>query len=163
MSQRSKIVPTHSAGRVLSLVLPVHPADAGCFTQVCEFLTTINNVSHSDSPIYQWNTDNLTILFSSAIAAKEAAYILRSNWDCVNAVNIHQPDLIAIHNAVELLKLELGQEQVEFCETGECCYLLEKEQQILMPEECSNKSLVVAELIRQALSELPTIPFDFPK
>lgn len=164
MSQRPKIVPTHSAGRVSSLVLPVHPADAGCFTQVCEFLTTINNVSHSDSPIHKWNTDNLTILFSSAIAAKECGYMLRGDWDEVNAVTIQKPDSTAIHNTVELLKLELGREPVEFCKTGECCYLLGKEQQIFMTKECSSKSLVFAELLMQALSgEMPIIPFDFPK
>lgn len=114
-------------------------------------------------PTTEQNTGKLTILFSSALVAKEAAYMLRSNWDGVNAVTIRQPDSTAIHNAVDLLKLELGREQIEFCKTGECCYLLEKEQQILMTKECSSKSLVFAELLMQALSgEMPVLSFDLP-
>lgn len=132
----------------------------------------ISNLLHESPsffslPIYKGNTGKVTLLFSSTLAAREAAYMLRSDWDGVNAATIYQPDAVAVQNALALLKLELGEEQVEFCHPGKRCYLPGKEQQLLMTGECrSGKSLIVAELLIEALwKELPPpiVTFNFPQ
>lgn len=99
-------------------------------------------------PTYKGNAGKVTLLFSSTWAAKELAYMLRGDWDGVNAVTIYQPDSIAVKNALDLLKLELGQEEIEFCHVGECCSVL------LFPSITpfsntprSGKSVMTAELV----------------
>lgn len=125
MSQRFKILPIHPADRVLpskwsSFILPMPSADEeGCFNPMCEFLAMTDNVSHRDLPIYTWNTDNLTILFSTAVAAREAAYMLRNDWDGVNSVSILHPDGEAVLTTLDLLQLEPG--QFDFCQSGKLC------------------------------------------
>lgn len=113
------------------------------------------------------NARKLTILFSSPLAAREGAYMLRGDWDGVNGVTIYQPDAVAVRNALALLKLELGSGQVEFCHAGDCCYLPGKEQQLLMTGECCyGKSLIVTELLIEALWEEltpPIVTFNFPQ
>lgn len=105
----------------------------------------------------------LTMLFNSTVAATEVAYMLRAEWDGVNAVTMYQPDLVAVRNALALLKLELGQEEVEYCQAGECCTLIPSS---IAPtfENRSGKSLMVAEELLDALwEELPSFTFDFPQ
>lgn len=132
----------------------------------------ISNLLHESPSLFllsafRGDAGKITMLFSSALVAREVAYMLRGDWDGLNAVTIHQPDVVAIQNALALLKLELGKEQVEFCHAGEDCYLPGKEQQLLLTGECrSGKSLMVAELLIEALWEElppPIVTFNFPQ
>lgn len=75
--------------------------------------------------IVERDSDLITILFNSTSVAREVAFTLRGSWDELNSVVIHQPDRVAVQNALALVKLELGlREEVEYCTVGEC-YLLE--------------------------------------
>lgn len=67
-----------------------------------------------------------TIIFSSILVATEVAYTLRGIWDGLNSVDIYQPDSAAVQNALALVKLELGLEEIEYCTAGECCFLEDK-------------------------------------
>lgn len=99
-------------------------------------------------PTYKGNTGKVTLLFSSTWAAKELAYMLRGDWDDVNAVTIYQTDLVALHNALALLKLELGQEEIEFCHAGEyCSVLLLPSIPLFSNTPRSGKSVMTAELV----------------
>jgi hypothetical protein len=106
-------------------------------------------------------------LFSSARSAKEAAYMLRSNWDGVSAVTINEPDPIAIHNVLELLKLELGLIEVECCQSGEYCYLPKGERinASVSPGNSKeiSKEILMAELLMQSLEGLPPFTLELPK
>lgn len=106
-------------------------------------------------PSSKRNAGKLTILFSSAVAARELAYMLRGDWDGVNAVIIYQPDAIAVKNALDLLRLELGQEEVEYCQAGERCTLLIFPSIPLFSKARSGKSVLMAEflLLQEALEE----------
>ncbi len=87
------------------------------------------------------------MLFSSVLAAREVAYMLRGDWDGVNGVTIYQPDAVAVQTALALLKLELGQEEVNYCHPGENCSVL-----ILPPIQIttrSGKSVLLAEFLMQ--------------
>lgn len=89
--------------------------------------------------------DRITIVFASAVAARETAYMLRRDWDGLNAVTIPQPDSVAIHNALALVKLELGLEEVEYCRAGECCLLENKGVMRLFEGTRSGKSVMLAD------------------
>lgn len=94
----------------------------------------------------------ITVLFASSIAARETAYMLRGEWDGLNAVTIFQPDLVAIHNALALVKLELGLEEVEYCRVGECCSLANKGAMHLFEQTKSGKSKMLADFFVDARS-----------
>ncbi len=105
-------------------------------------------------PTLKGNTGKVTLLFRSAVAAREIAYMLRGDWDRVNAVTIYQPDSVALQNALALLKLELGQEETEFCHAGEyCSVLLDPSIPLFSNTPRSGKSVIMAErlLLLQAL------------
>lgn len=113
-----------------------------------------NNISNllSASPSFfippssKRNVGKLTMLFGSTLAAREIAYMLRADWDGVNAVTIYKPDSVAVQNALDLLRLELGQKEIECCHVRECCAL------ILPPTAPPNSKLIsTAELLMQAL------------
>ncbi len=91
----------------------------------------------------------LTMLFSSALAAREIAYMLRGDWDGLNAVTIYQPDAVAVQNALALLKLELGLEEVNYCQLGECCSVLVIPPIQLFSATRSGKSVLMAEFLKQ--------------
>ena len=108
-----------------------------------------------------------TLLFSSTVVAREAAYMLRGDWDGTNAVTISAPDPVAIHNAVELLELELGEGQVEFCYNRQRCPLPElPETQIhlqVSDRPRSGKSIMLAELWLEAVERgIEPVVLDFP-
>ena len=96
-------------------------------------------------PTFRGDAGKITLLFSSVLAAREVAYMLRGDWDGLNAVTIYQPDAVAVQNALALLKL--GQEEVSYCHAGEDCSVL-----ILPPIQIttrSGKSVLMAEFLRQ--------------
>ena len=98
-------------------------------------------------PTSRGGAGTITMLFSSVLAAREVAYMLRGDWDGVNAVTIYQPDAVAVQTALALLKLELGLEEVNYCHPGEDCSVL-----ILPPIQIttrSGKSVLMAEFLRQ--------------
>ncbi len=102
-----------------------------------------------------------TLLFDSALVAKEAAYILLGNWDGVNAVTIRRYDSIAVQAAVELVKLELGQEeQIDFCQQGQYCFF----NQLSMDPKTkarSGKSIILGEKLMKALEgEWERVPIE---
>lgn len=109
----------------------------------------------SSLTISKLESDRSTILFNSALVAREAAYVLRGEWDGVNAVIVAQPDFAATKTAVELLKLELGQE-IEFCHNGERCPLPELLQTPihlhLLDRPRSGKSILLSGYLIQALA-----------
>ena len=112
----------------------------------------ISNLLHESPSLFilptcRGDAGKVTLLFSSALAAREVAYMMRGDWDGLNAVTIHQPDVLAIQNALALLKLELGLEEVNYCHPGEDCSVL-----ILPPIQIttrSGKSVLMAEFLRQ--------------
>ena len=91
----------------------------------------------------------ITMLFSSALAAREVAYMLRGDWDGLNAVTIYQPDAVAVLNALALLKLELGQEEVNYCYAGEDCSVLVLPPSQIFSTARSGKSVLMAEFLMQ--------------
>ena len=115
-------------------------------------LENISNLLHESPslfllPVFRREAGKITMLFSSVLAAREVAYMLRGDWDGVNAVTIYQPDAVAVQTALALLKLELGLEEVNYCHPGEDCSVL-----ILRPIQIttsSGKSVLMAEFLRQ--------------
>lgn len=91
------------------------------------------------------DSDRINIMFASLVAAREVAYILRGDWDGLNAVTIYQPDAVAIHNALALVKLDLGLEEVEYCTAGECCLLENKGAMRVFEGTRSGKSIMLAD------------------
>lgn len=135
------------------------------FLKVCQLLE-VNEFSYCGLPIPSQDADCFKILFSSALTAKKAACLLGSNWDGVNAVTIYQPDPIAVQNALDSLKLELGQEEVEFCRSGEYCYLpAELKKHLLARNKRSfDKSLKISALLMQGLEgEIENITLEIPR
>lgn len=87
------------------------PEEVAAIFNNCMFLMNNEYTQHgSDStePISSLDFNRSTILFSSPLVAREAAYILRGKWDGLNAVMLHQADATAINTTVKLLELELG-------------------------------------------------------
>ena len=95
------------------------------------------------------NAGELTMLFSSAVAAREVAYMMRGDWDGLNAVTIYQPDAVAVLNALALLKLELGLEEVNYCHAGEDCSVLVLPPIQIFSTARSGKSVLMAEFLMQ--------------
>ena len=112
----------------------------------------ISNLLHESPSLFllsasRRDAGKITMLFSSVLAAREVAYMMRGDWDGVNAVTIYQPDAVAVQTALALLKLELGLEEVNYCHPGENCSVL-----ILPPIQIttrSGKSVLMAEFLRQ--------------
>lgn len=88
--------------------------------------------------------------------------MLRSNWDGVNAVTVVELDSIAVHNVLELLLLELGADVVDCCQSGEYCYLSNKEQTNESASSGNNKEILFEELLMQCMEGLPPITFEWP-
>ena len=115
-------------------------------------LENISNLLHESPslfllPVFRREAGKITMLFSSVLAAREVAYMLRGDGDGVNAVTIYQPDAVAVQTALALLKLELGLEEVNYYHPGEDCSVL-----ILPPIQIttrSGKSVLMAEFLRQ--------------
>lgn len=124
------------------------PTQISCLPENYEFQgrADIDRVESYILYIHRRRASKSTLLFSSALAAREMAYMLRGDWDGVNAVTVYQPDAVAVQNALDLLLLELGQEEVECCHARECCAL------VLPSIALSNSSLILtAELLMPAL------------
>lgn len=113
--------------------------------------------------------DGYTLLFNSSLIAKEAANVLRGDWDGRNAVTVHQPKVVIIRHddslvveyAGESVKLELREREIEFCQQGQYCFL----NQLTMPPKAkahSGKSMIVSELMMKALEgEWERVPTEF--
>lgn len=114
--------------------------------------------------------DGYTLLFNSSLIAKEAADVLRGDWDGVNAVTVHQPkvviirydDSLVVEYAGESVKLELREREIEFYQQGQYCFL----NQLTMHPKTkarSGKSIIVSELMMKALEgEMERGPVEFP-
>lgn len=100
-------------------------------------------------PAFRLDAGKITMLFSSVLAAREVAYMLRGDWDGLNAVTIYQPDAVAVQNALALLKLELGLEEVSYCQLGEDCSVLVLPPIQIFSTARSGKSVLMAEFLRQ--------------
>ena len=151
-------------------------AEMSSFNEICEFLERpdvdrVGGYILSKSrthPIFSFafrtpRACSLILLFSSARLAKEAAYMLRGDWDEVNTVTIYQPDPVAVHNVLELLLLELGLIEVECCQSGEYCYLPKGEQINGSTSPNDRKEVLIAELLMQSLEGLPPFTLELPK
>lgn len=124
------------------------PAQMSCLSENCEFQGSpdTDRVESYILYIHRRRASKSTLLFGSALVAREIAYILRGDWDGVNAVTIYQPDAVAVQNALDLLLLELGQEEVECCHARESCAL------VLPSIAPLNSSLILtAKLLMQAI------------
>ena len=118
----------------------------------------ISNLLHESPSLFilptcRGDAGKVTLLFSSALAARELAYLLRGDWDGVNAVTIYQPDAVAVKNALALLKLELGQEEVNYCYAGEDCSVLVLPPSQIFSTARSGKSVLMAEFLMQFSTE----------
>lgn len=114
-------------------------------------------------------SDGKTLLFNSSLVAKEAADVLRGDWDGSNAVTVRQYDVVAVREddslvveyAGESVKLELREREIEFCQQGQYCFL----NQLTMPPKAkahSGKSMIVSELMMKALEgEWERVPIEF--
>ena len=89
--------------------------------------------------------------------------MLRGDWDDVNAVTVNDPDPVAVHNVLELLKLELGLMEVECCQSGEYCYLPKEGQINGSASPNDRKEILMAELLMQSLEGLPPFTLELPK
>lgn len=151
-------------------------AEMSSFDKICEFLERPDNdlfggyilSTRRTRPIFSFafrtpRASSSILLFSSASEASEAAYMLRSNWDGVNAVTVNEPDPIAVHNVLELLKLELGLEEVECCQSGEYCFLPNKEQTNGASSPDDSKEILVMKLLMQSLEDLPPFALELPQ
>ena len=121
-------------------------------------LENISNLLHGSPsffilPTFGGDAGRITMLFSSALAAREVAYMMRGDWDGLNAVTIHQPDVLAIQNALALLKLELGLEEVNYCYAGEDCSVLVLPPIQVFSTNRSGKSVLMADFLRQFSTE----------
>ncbi len=150
-------------------------AEMSSFDNICEFLERPDMdllggyilSTRRTRPIFSFafrtpRASESILLFSSTRSAREAAYMLRSNWDSVNAVTVNEPDPIAVHNVLELLKLELGLEEVECCQNGEYCFLPNKEQTNGATSPDDSKAVLIMELIMQGLEGLPPMRLELP-
>ena len=151
-------------------------AEMSCFDEICEFLERPDThqvggyilSTRRTRPIFSFafrtpRACSLILLFSSARSAREVAYMLRSNWDGVNAVTVNEPDPVAVHNVLELLLLELGLIEVECCQSGEYCYLPKEEQINGSASPNDRKEVLIAELLMQSLEGLPPFTLELPK
>lgn len=59
--------------------------------------------------------DGVILLFSSALAAEEAAWMIQGEWDECNGVFAFNPDKALIRAAAAMLK-------TEFCYKGDLCH-----------------------------------------
>ena len=117
-------------------------------------LENISNLLHESPslfllPVFRREAGKITMLFSSVLAAREVAYMLRGDWDGLNAVTIYQPDAVAVLNALALLKLELGLEEVNYCHAGEDCSVLVLPPIQVFSTARSGKSVLMAEFLMQ--------------
>ncbi len=115
-------------------------------------LENISNLLHESPSLFLLSASReeagkITMLFSSALAAREAAYMLHSDWDGLNAVTIHQPDVVAVQNTLALLRLELGLEEVNYCHAGEDCSILVLPPIQVFSTTRSGKSVLMAEFL----------------
>lgn len=94
--------------------------------------------------IVERDSDLITILFNSTSVAREIAYTLRGSWDGLNSVVIHQPDRVAVQNALALVKLELGLREIEYCTAGECCLLENEGEMRIFGSARAGKSVALA-------------------
>ena len=151
-------------------------AEKSSFDEICEFLSRPNThlfgghilSTRRTRPIFSFafrtpRACSLILLFSSARLAREAAYMLRGDWDGVNAVTVNEPDPLAVHNVLELLLLELGLIEVECCQSGEYCYLPKEEQINGSTSPNDRKEILMAELLMQSLEGLPPFTLELPK
>lgn len=111
-----------------------------------------------------------TLLFNSSTLAKEAADVLRGDWDGLNAVTIrqykvvaiHEDDFIVVENGVESVKFELKEREIEYCQQGQFCYINTLS---MRPQTKANsgRSIVLSEKIMQALEgEWERTSLEFP-
>ena len=151
-------------------------AEMSSFNEICEFLErpdahrvgcyilSTPRTRHIFSFAFRTpRASSLILLFSSARLAREVAYMLRSNWDGVNAVTVNEPDPVAIHNVLELLLLELGLTEVECCQSGEYCYLPKEKQINESASPGDSKAILFEELLMECLKGLPPFPLELPK
>lgn len=115
------------------------------------------------------DNDGYTLLFSLALAAKEAADVLRGDWDGLNAVTIRQYNIVTIREdnslvveyAGESVKLD-SREEIEFCQQGQYCFV----NQLTMHPKTkarSGRSIIVTEKMIKALEgEMQRVPVEFP-
>ncbi|PSB27623.1 hypothetical protein [Chlorogloea sp. CCALA 695] len=118
----------------------------------------ISNLLHESPPFFifptcKGNAGKVTLLFGSALVAREVAYMLRGDWDGLNAVTIYQPDMVAVKNALALLKLELGLEEVNYCHAREYCSVLVLPPIQIFSTARSGKSVLMAEFLMQFSTE----------
>lgn len=108
------------------------------------------------------DNDGYTLLFNSSLAAKEAADVLRGDWDSVNATTVRQYDVVTIREddsivveyAGESVKLNSSKE-IEFCQQGQYCFV----NQLLTDKARNSKSIIVTEKIMKAIGgELKRVP-----
>ena len=121
-------------------------------------LENISNLLHESPsffilPTSRGGAGKITLLFGSALAAREVAYMMRGDWDGLNAVTIYQPDAVAVKNALALLKLELGLEEVNYCHAGEDCSVLVLPPIQVFSTARSGKSVLMAEFLMQFSTE----------
>ena len=151
-------------------------AEMSSFNGICEFLERPDAhrvgcyilSTPRTRPIFSFafrtpRASSLILLFSSARLAREVAYMLRSNWDGVNTVTVNEPDPVAIHNVLELLKLELEPDVVDCCQSGEYCYRTKEEQINGSTSPNDRKEILMAELLMQSLEGLPPFTLELPK
>ena len=160
-----------------SLEADSNPASAerSSFNEICEFLERPDTHRVGDyilstsrtRPIFSFafrtRASSSILLFSSALVAREAAYMLRSNWDGVNAVTVDELDPTAVHNVLELLLLELGTPEVDCCQNGEYCYLPNDERTNGSTLPNYSKAILFEQLLMQCLEGLPPLTFEWSK
>lgn len=102
--------------------------------------------------------DGKTLLFNSSLIAKEAANVLRGDWDGLNAVTVHQPKVVAhyensliVEYAGESVKLELREREIEFCRQGQYCFLNQLTMPLKAKAHGGGKSMIISELMMKAL------------
>lgn len=101
--------------------------------------------------------DGYTLLFNSSSVAKEAADVLRGDWDGSNAVTVRQYDVVAVREdnclVVEYaggeVKLD-SREEIEFCQKGQYCYI-NKLSRRSQTKARSGRSIILTEKMMQAL------------
>ena len=102
-------------------------------------------------------SDGKTLLFNSSSVAKEAADVLRGDWDGSNAVTVRQYDVVAVREdnslvieyAGESVKLD-SREEIEFCEQGQYCYV-NKLSRRSQTKAGSGRSIILTEKMMQTL------------
>lgn len=102
-----------------------------------------------------------TLFFNSSSVAKEAADVLRGDWDGTNAVTIRQYEVVAIREdnsivveyADEAVKFELKEQEIEYCQQGQFCYINTLSMRP-KTKASSGKSIILSEKIMQTLEGL---------